>query len=107
MSQNQIQEHVDLIVKHEQEFLAQRTLSERFGDSIAGFAGNLVFVGIHVLVFLTWIGVNTLPITHIHHFDPPPIIFWVPSLLLKRSSWRALFLCGSSVSAGARTSAII
>jgi len=72
MSQNPIQEHIDLIAKHEQEFLAKRTASERFIDSIAAFAGSLTFVALHVVLFIGWTAANTFPIWHIRHFDPPP-----------------------------------
>jgi uncharacterized membrane protein len=72
MSQDHIQEHVDLIAKHEQEFLAQRTRSERIGDSIASFAGALTFVVLHIVVFAAWVAVNTLHILPIRHFDPAP-----------------------------------
>jgi uncharacterized membrane protein len=44
MSQSHIEEHIDLIAKHEQDFLVRRTPSERLGDTIAGFAGSLGFV---------------------------------------------------------------
>ena len=67
-----IQEHIDLIARHEQEFLAKRTWTERLGDSIAGFAGSLTFAGVHLLIFVLWIGVNTLYIPAIRHFDPRP-----------------------------------
>src|ERR1017187_1322334 len=46
MPQDQIQEHVDLIAKHEQEFLATRTNTERLGDSIASFTGSLSIANI-------------------------------------------------------------
>jgi uncharacterized membrane protein len=59
-SPNQVQEHVDTILKHEQEFLARRTRSERTGDSIAAFVGSLNFVAIHFLIFGCWILTNTL-----------------------------------------------
>jgi uncharacterized membrane protein len=72
MSQDHIQEHVDLIAKHEQEFLAHRTRTERFGDAIASFAGSLVFVALHIVVFAIWVAVNTLHIVSIRHFDPAP-----------------------------------
>ncbi len=72
MSLEPIQEHIDLIAKHEQEFLARRTRTERLGDSIAAFAGSLIFVSIHVAIFAGWIAVNTFRIAHIHHFDPAP-----------------------------------
>lgn len=47
MSQSHIQEHVDLIAKHEQEFLAQRTSTEKIGDAIAAFAGSF-----HLLYYM-------------------------------------------------------
>ncbi len=70
MPQESIQEHVELIAKHEQEFLARRTRSERLGDLIAGAAGNLTFVCIHVAFFAVWIALNTWP--GWRHFDPAP-----------------------------------
>ena len=71
-SPNQVQEHVDMILKHEQEFLARRTRSERIGDSIASFVGSLNFVAVHVFIFSCWIFANTLGISSILHFDPFP-----------------------------------
>ncbi len=70
MSQTHIQEHVDLIASHEQEFLARRTRTEKIGDEIAAFAGSFPFVAIHVSVFLGWIAWNSVPGTW--HFDPAP-----------------------------------
>jgi uncharacterized membrane protein len=72
MSQNHIQEHVDLIAKHEQDFLTNRTAAERLGDTIAGFAGSLPFVCIHLAIFAGWVVFNTASFTLPRHFDPPP-----------------------------------
>src|SRR5271165_2686746 len=72
MSQSHVQEHIDLIAKHEQDFLVRRTPAERLGDSIAGFAGNLSFVCIHLFIFAGWIMWNTFSVAHIRHFDPRP-----------------------------------
>ena len=72
MSQNHVQKHIDVIAKHEQEFLAQRTPSERLGDRISGFAGSLAFVFLHLLFAAGWIAVNSLSIASIPHFDSPP-----------------------------------
>jgi uncharacterized membrane protein len=72
MSQDHIQEHVDLIAKHEQEFLARRTRSERIGDAIASFTGSLGFVLLHIFFVAAWIAANTLSIGRIRHFDPVP-----------------------------------
>ena len=70
MPLNHLQEHVDLIAKHEQEFLEQRTPAERFGDEVASFVGSLPFVALHLILFFAWIAWNLLP--HLHHFDPSP-----------------------------------
>jgi uncharacterized membrane protein len=70
MSQNHIQEQIELIAKHEQEFLAQRTHAERLSDEIAGFIGSLTFVAVHLCIFAVWIVVNLVP--GVSHFDPKP-----------------------------------
>ena len=72
MAQTHIQEQINLIARHEQEFLAQRTPSERLGDRIAGFAGSFWYVGLHLAGFLVWVGWNTLPPMRALHFDPYP-----------------------------------
>lgn len=75
MAQNHIQEQIDLIARHEQEFLEQRTRSERIGDRIAGFAGSFWFVGFHLGGFILWIAVNSLHGTQAFHLDPYPFPF--------------------------------
>lgn len=70
MPQSHIQEHIELIAKHEEEFLAQRTRAERLSDNIAGFVGSLKFVGVHLGLFGFWITWNMMP--DLHHFDPAP-----------------------------------
>ncbi len=70
MSQSHIQEQIELIARHEQEFLEQRTQAERVIDGIAGFVGSLPFVAVHLGVFAGWILANSLP--QARHFDPKP-----------------------------------
>jgi uncharacterized membrane protein len=70
MPQSHIQEQIELIAKHEQDFLAQRTRGERLSDAIAGFIGGLTFVAMHLCIFAVWIVFNLLP--HTQHFDPRP-----------------------------------
>ena len=72
MSQEHVQSHIDLIAKHEQDFLAKRTGAERIGDSIAGFVGSLPFVAIHLTIFAVWITINNGWIRQIRPFDPAP-----------------------------------
>jgi uncharacterized membrane protein len=71
-SPSHVQEHIDTILKHEQDFLARRTATERLGDSIASFVGSLGFVVLHVLIASFWIFVNTLNGTASLRFDPFP-----------------------------------
>ena len=70
--QSQVQEHIDTIAKHEQEFLARRSPAERLGDITASIVGNLGYVAAHILLFVFWILVNTLHLPRIPHFDPMP-----------------------------------
>ena len=69
---NHVQDHIDTIAKHEQEFLARRSPAERLGDLTAAIVGNLGYVAAHLLLFFVWILVNTLNVPHIPHFDPMP-----------------------------------
>jgi hypothetical protein len=69
---NHVQEHIETIAKHEQEFLARRSPAERLGDLTAAIVGNLGFVAAHIFLFVFWILVNTLHFPQIPHFDPMP-----------------------------------
>jgi uncharacterized membrane protein len=69
---NHVQEHIDTIAKHEQEFLARRSPAERLGDITASIVGNLGFVAAHLLLFVFWILGNTVHLPQIPHFDPIP-----------------------------------
>jgi uncharacterized membrane protein len=70
MPRASIEQHVELIARHEQDFLNQRSRAERIGDVVAGFAGSLKFVGIHLAIFGIWMALNLLPGRR--HFDPAP-----------------------------------
>ena len=85
MSLTHIQEHVELIAKHEAEFLAGRTRAERWSDSVAAFVGSIAFVGLHAVLFGCWILWNTL--LPVRHFDGAPF-----SLLATIVSLEALVL---------------
>lgn len=67
-----LKDPIEIIAKHEQDFLARRTRAERIGDFLGGFIGSLRFVCIHLGVFAAWILGNTLQIGTLHHFDPAP-----------------------------------
>jgi uncharacterized membrane protein len=70
MPQSHIDDHVEMIARHELDFLANRTGSEKIVDAIAGYIGSLTFVLIHLAVFAAWTTWNLLP--HTRHFDPRP-----------------------------------
>ena len=74
MSENSThtQSHIDSIARQEHEFLEQRTLSERVSDRIAGFAGSMFFVLIHVLLVFSWVLINANRSSWIPRFDPYP-----------------------------------
>jgi uncharacterized membrane protein len=67
-----VQEHVETIAKHEQDFLAKRSRAERLADRIAAFAGSFSFVIVHIVLFFAWITLNTAQIGRFPHFDPIP-----------------------------------
>jgi uncharacterized membrane protein len=69
---NHVQEHIDTIAKHEQEFLARRSPAERLGDLTAAIVGSLGFVAAHIIFFVFWIITNTLHLSQIQPFDPVP-----------------------------------
>ncbi len=74
-SPGHLQEHIDLIAKHEQEFLERRTRTEKLGDRVAAFIGSLTYVSIHFLFLAGWVLWNTLPRTEGMHMDPFPFPF--------------------------------
>jgi uncharacterized membrane protein len=71
---NHLQNHIDLIVKQEQDFLSRRTSSEKIGDLVGSFIGSLPFVLLHLAIFCIWIVANTHGLWSINlkRFDPPP-----------------------------------
>jgi uncharacterized membrane protein len=64
--------HIDSIVRQEQEALERRSSSERLADSVAVFAGSLLFVVLHLVVVAAWLLVNSGQISRARPFDPWP-----------------------------------
>lgn len=67
-----VTDHIELIAKHEQDFLARRTHAERLGDVLGSFIGSPTFVCLHLCGFVLWILANVLHLPHVRHFDPFP-----------------------------------
>jgi uncharacterized membrane protein len=78
MPESPVQEHIELIAKHERDFLSRRTWDERVGDSVSSLVGSLTFVAIHVVGVVMWLAINTGGFPKIKQFDPWPF----PILLL-------------------------
>jgi uncharacterized membrane protein len=78
-----VQQHVETIAKHEQEFLARRTPAERLGDSVAAVIGTLGFAAAHLVLFAAWVLTNATGLTPLPHFDPYPFQFLACCLALE------------------------
>lgn len=68
-----------------EEMATKVTALERITDAIAAFSGSLLFLGLHGIWFLVWIGLNTIP--GLAAFDPFPF-----GLLTMCVSLEAIFL---------------
>jgi uncharacterized membrane protein len=64
--------NIETVVRMEQEFLAQRTWTDRLGDWIASFMGTMTFVLCHLAGFAVWAAVNADIIPGVSPFDPYP-----------------------------------
>jgi len=67
-----VQEHIELIARHESEFMARRSKSEKIADRIAAFVGSLKYVILHFVFSAAWILWNTAYASRTHHVDPFP-----------------------------------
>jgi uncharacterized membrane protein len=66
-------QNVALIHRLEAAAFTDRGRFELLADGVARFAGNAVFLLVHVAWFAAWIAVNTWP--SLRHFDPYPFTF--------------------------------
>jgi uncharacterized membrane protein len=98
-SPNHLRDHIEIIARQEEEFLAGRTASERIGDWFGGFIGSLGFIASHLLFFTGWILINTLHIAGLRQFDPPPF-----ALLDTMVALEAIFLASFIVMRQSRLS---
>ena len=84
MSTHHLQENIELIVKHEQDFLNRRTRAERLGDAVAGWMGSLKFVAFHITLLAVWVGANSWPGLRFDAFPYPvlDLIFAFEAIIL-------------------------
>jgi uncharacterized membrane protein len=67
--------NVETIAQLEQQLVAQRSRTERWGSSVAHFFGSLRFVVAQILFFGAWMALNASGITWFGSFDPYPFPF--------------------------------
>jgi uncharacterized membrane protein len=72
MPDSPVQEHIELIAKHERDFISRRTWDEKVGDSVSSLVGSLTFVAMHVVLLVVWLAINTGGFPTIKPFDPWP-----------------------------------
>jgi uncharacterized membrane protein len=72
MPESPVQQHIDLIAKHERDFLSRRTWDERVGDAVSSLVGSLTFVAMHVVGVVAWLAINTGGFPTIKPYDPWP-----------------------------------
>ena len=87
---NHVQDHIDTIAKHEQEFLTGRSPAERLGDLTAAVVGSLGFVAVHIFLFLSWILVTPCICRKFHNLILCLFRFSERSLPWRPSSSQAL-----------------
>ena len=66
-------QNVRTIVELEETAKANRDKTDRMADVIARFCGSFTFVWVHLIWFIGWIVVNTIP--NLPKFDPYPFTF--------------------------------
>jgi uncharacterized membrane protein len=66
-------ENIEAVARLEQQFLNQRSWTERLGDAIADFVGTMTFILMHLLGFCLWFVINS-GIVGISPFDPYPYV---------------------------------
>jgi uncharacterized membrane protein len=67
--------NVETIAQLEQQVLADRSRTERFGAAIAKFFGSLRSILVHLLIFSAWILWNSMGLVDVAPFDPYPFPF--------------------------------
>lgn len=70
MQQHEASHHI--IKSFEARALKKRSLAVRFADDLTSLFGSMFFLGVNLLVFISWILINTGRIPGIPIFDPFP-----------------------------------
>jgi uncharacterized membrane protein len=71
---HQAKANIESVARMEQDFLEQRSATDRLGDAIAGFVGTMTFIIMHVIWMILWVAMNTGAIPGVKPFDPYPFV---------------------------------
>jgi uncharacterized membrane protein len=66
--------NIDALVERTRHDLAKSGLQERAADAITRFAGSMVFVYLHLVLFGAWIAINTGVLPILRPFDPSLVV---------------------------------
>lgn len=69
---NPVAENIEAVMQLEAQALRRRTGADRAADAIAAFVGSIAFVGMHLIWFALWAGINAGLIGFVPAFDPYP-----------------------------------
>lgn len=69
-----IARNISALIDHERQIEKSARLQDRVADAITGFAGSMVFVVLHLVIFGGWIAVNTGVLPLLPKFDPTLVI---------------------------------
>jgi uncharacterized membrane protein len=67
-----VAENIETILRLEDTAMRRRTPADRVADAIAGFAGTVGFVVLHLVWFALWVTINTRVLPLGAPFDPYP-----------------------------------
>ena len=67
--------NIHTVLEMEKKTHRARALPERIGDAIAGFAGSMLFIVLHLLWFGGWVVINLRVLHGVRPFDPYPFTF--------------------------------
>jgi uncharacterized membrane protein len=69
-----IARNISALLQHEREEARQATLQDRIADTVTGFAGSMLFVYLHLLLFGGWIVLNLGCVPGIVPWDPSMVV---------------------------------
>jgi len=65
-----VERNIEALLEHRKDRDEKLTRQERIAATISGFAGSVIFVWLHVLVYGTWVVVNAGLVPGVARFDP-------------------------------------